>query len=169
MSKEIRFSELVKKSGHPKTVTLWTDPEKNKDFMKAVRQNRVLTVVQQTHGKDFGEVGFHEQPLALYLVFPKTLPAERGAHVIGLKYELIEEPVVSHPARIVPSKRAVPKPAAKEFDVVIERAALLKTTVHVTAKNQAAAKSQALQMVKEQAFDLPHAELQEKTVSVQEI
>ena len=56
MNKEIRFSELVKTAGHPQTVALWTKASKDKAFMKSVRDNRVMTVIQQLHGsrKDFG-------------------------------------------------------------------------------------------------------------------
>lgn len=171
MSKEIRFSELVKRAGRPKTATLWTKPTKDQAFMKAVKQNRVLTVVQAPHHshKDHGEIGFHEQPLAMYLVFPKALPRAADAQVIGLKYELLEEPPVSHPVRPVEPARPAPKPVQKEFEVVVERAALLKTTVHVTAKNRSEASAQALQTVKEQNFDLAQSTIQNKTCSVNEV
>jgi hypothetical protein len=56
MAKEVRFSQLVTASGKPETFTLWTDPKKNSAFMKAARENRVLTIVQKPTGakKDSG-------------------------------------------------------------------------------------------------------------------
>jgi hypothetical protein len=92
--KTIRFSELVKRSGKPETATLWTKPGANPAFMKAVRENRVLTIVQQTTGtkKERGEIGFHEQHSAIYLVFPKPLPKAAGiSEVIGIHYELLAD------------------------------------------------------------------------------
>ena len=74
MEKECRFNELVKESGHPEVVTLWTKPQQDPGFMRAVRENRVLTVVHQRPKKDYGLIGFQLQPLAAYLVFPRPLP-----------------------------------------------------------------------------------------------
>lgn len=47
MGKEVRFAQLVAASGRPQTLTLWTDPKKNPQFMKAVKENRVVTIVQK--------------------------------------------------------------------------------------------------------------------------
>src|ERR1041385_729850 len=89
----IRFNELVKTAGHPEPKLLWSDPRRDRQFMKAVSQNRVLTVIQgpASKKKDFGEIGFHQQPRAAYFVFPKSLPAREG-RVVGIKYDLIEQP-----------------------------------------------------------------------------
>lgn len=83
VAKQIRFSELVKQCGRPETVTLWTKPEDNPPFMKAVRENRVVTLLLKRHGNhpDFGEIAFHQRPNALYLVFANSLPEESGARV----------------------------------------------------------------------------------------
>src|SRR5437660_3086328 len=45
MGKTTRFGDLVRTSGRPQTVTLWTDPRKDRSFSKAVRENRVLTII----------------------------------------------------------------------------------------------------------------------------
>jgi hypothetical protein len=87
---------VVKAAGQPHVVTLWTRPEDDRDFMAAVRANRVLTVRQETTGthKDHGEVGFLREAQAsnLYLVFPKSLKDFEGKRVVGIKYDLLAEP-----------------------------------------------------------------------------
>lgn len=85
----LRFSDLVKTAGMPEPKSLWTDPKTDRDFMRAVKQKRVLTVMQESQRKDFGELGFHQHPGALYFIFPKPLPSEQGK-VIGIKYDLVE-------------------------------------------------------------------------------
>ena len=91
--KEIRFGELVNRAGKPEAVTLWSDPKRDRGFMKAVRENRVVTLIQQPFikKKDFGEIGFHEDPRAAYLIFPKPLHKGEASHVVGIKYELMAE------------------------------------------------------------------------------
>ena len=56
--------------------------------MAAVRQNRVMTLNQETVGnrKDFGLVGFHPGKHASYLIFPKPLSAFNGQRM-GIKYD----------------------------------------------------------------------------------
>jgi hypothetical protein len=91
--KSVRFDALVKSSGQPEQVTLWTKPEDDADFMKAVKQNRVATIVQTNVGtkKDFGVVGFEAKKNAAYLVFPKSVSAEKGSKIVGIKYERLAE------------------------------------------------------------------------------
>jgi hypothetical protein len=62
-TKQIRFVALVKSCGKPEAVTLWTKPEENPAFMKAVRSNRVLTVTPKRVGShsNAGEIGFYWQ------------------------------------------------------------------------------------------------------------
>jgi hypothetical protein len=90
-SKTVRFDQLVKQSGQPEQVTLWTKPEDDRDFMKAVHAGRVVTVLQQNVGtkKDFGIVGFFPKKNAAFLVFPKTLEPDDDTKVIGIKYERV--------------------------------------------------------------------------------
>ncbi|MGN6386869.1 MAG: hypothetical protein ACTHMT_11585, partial [Verrucomicrobiota bacterium] len=58
--KTVRFAELVKKLGKPEQVVLWSALEDDRDFSKAVKERRVVTVFQQNVGskKDYGLVGF---------------------------------------------------------------------------------------------------------------
>ena len=99
MEKRVRFGDLVRASGRPEVHPLWTDPENDREFTRAVRQKRVLTVLPQpgSKKKDFGEVGFHKRSRAIYLLFPRRLSPVTGARVTGINYELLEEPAVSDP------------------------------------------------------------------------
>jgi hypothetical protein len=94
MEKRIRFGDLVRNSGRPSVWTLWADPRKDRAFTKAVRENRVLTVIQEPASKhrDYARIGFHRQQYASYLVFPKRLPKDSDSRVIGIHYELVQEP-----------------------------------------------------------------------------
>jgi hypothetical protein len=91
--KKIRFGDLVRESGRPSTIELWTPPEKNKELQRAIRANRILTIQRSNVGnkRDVGEVGFRKQPGSLYLVFPRALQVTRGP-VIGINYDLLEQP-----------------------------------------------------------------------------
>src|ERR1043165_3428924 len=108
MAKTIRFGDLVRSSGRPRTVTLWTKPQDSPSLTSAIKKNRVLTVVQEAGKKDHGLMGFKQLPGALYLEFPRPLPHEKEeAKVIGINYQLIDEPTVPKKDRVKLSK---PKP-----------------------------------------------------------
>src|SRR5688572_32734665 len=91
--KTVRFTQLIERAGKPVSVTLWTAPEDDRNFSKAMHEERVLTVIQRNVGPkaDYGLVGFFKQPLATYLVFPKKLPYEPETKVVGIKYEQLAE------------------------------------------------------------------------------
>lgn len=91
--KPIRFGDLVRNSGRPHTLALWTEPKKMGELQKAIRTNRVLTVWQPNVGtkRDVGIIGFKQGPLSSYLIFPRPLPADKGQSVIGINYLLIDE------------------------------------------------------------------------------
>jgi hypothetical protein len=91
-TKTLRFTALVQEAGQPEAANLWTRPEADKPFMKAVRENRVLTVKQENLGssKDFGVVGFLREKNVSYLVFPKALDKFKDRRVIGIKYDLVQ-------------------------------------------------------------------------------
>ncbi len=101
MEKRSRFGDLVRESGRPQPFTLWADPKQDRSFSQAVKANRVLTVIQEPGSKhrDFGIIGFHEQPHASYLVFPRALPKNNDSRVIGINYQLVELPAVTNPVR----------------------------------------------------------------------
>jgi hypothetical protein len=89
-------------------VTLWTDPRQDKGFQAAVRQNRVLTVKQETVGsrKDFGVPGFFQEPHVAYWVFPKPLDDFADKRIIGIDYSLLESPKVKDPVDFKSFQRA---------------------------------------------------------------
>src|SRR6185369_5831242 len=174
--KEIRFQQLIKTAGRPTVVTLWTDPKLDRPFMRAVKENRVLTLIQEptSKRKDFGQTGFHPAPHASYLVFPKSLPPQ--SRVVGIKYELIDQPKVSDrvstrdlkPARGKKVKPPKSRRAARTFDVLIRRLAVVETSVTVPARDKGSARRQALEQVKREPFDLSRAVVQNETRAVDE-
>ena len=177
----IRFRDLVKSAGTPEPKSLWTDPKNDRDFRRAVKQNRVLTVVQESSRKDFGELGFRQHPGALYFVFPKPLPAGEGK-VIGIKYDLVEagEPADELSAeelkRAAKAKRAKlreaktePKkaePVVKTFRVAVRRVAVMEMSLAVDARSKAEARRKAAEVLKEQGFDSGKARIQDEIKSV---
>jgi hypothetical protein len=104
----VRFAKVVQAAGKPEVVSLWIKPERDKTFMSAVRQNRVMTVKQETVGsaKDFGIVGFLREKNVSYLIFPNSLKKFEDRRIVGIKYDLIETPA--------PIGRVIkPEPASK--------------------------------------------------------
>jgi hypothetical protein len=90
----VRFAKVVEAAGNPEIVSLWTKPERDKGFMAAVRQNRVMTIKQETVGssKDFGVADFLREKNVSYLVFPESLNEFKARRIVGIKYDLIETP-----------------------------------------------------------------------------
>jgi hypothetical protein len=113
----VRFAQVVKECGRPEPVTLWTDPKKDPDFQAANRQQRIMTVIQETVGakKDFGLVGFHRSEHASYWKFPKPLGDFGGKRVIGIKYDMLNVPKPKDPVSLTaePAKKASPKDREK--------------------------------------------------------
>lgn len=160
----IRFRELVKSSGKPEPKSLWVDPRRDRQFTRAVKQNRVLTIVPaaQAHQKEFGEIGFRQIPHANYFIFPRPLPSG-GAKVIGINYDLIGEAIpkdavsreelekAARPARRARlEKRGPPE---KTFNVRIRTVAVTESRVRIKARDKTAAKAKAGDLAKEERFD----------------
>lgn len=169
MERKLRFGDLVRSSGRPKSKTLWTDPNKDTTFSQAIRQNRVMTVMQApiTKQKDFGRIGFHSQPYASYLVFPRPLPKEPDSRIIGINYQLLEEPEVTGPvfngAKSKPKKSPVNRePMQKTFKVTIQRTATIKRSIEVTAPDRKSAEQEALNTLRSHPFDVREASIQDK-------
>jgi hypothetical protein len=180
----IRFRDLVKQSGKPEVKSLWSDPKEDRQFMRAVKQNRVLTIVQEPTAKkaDFGEIGFRQGPHASFFVFPKPLPTE-NAKVIGIKYDLIEE---SAPRDVISpenlkrlgtsrssrrhtrieakgrpgSKRSgESRPVEEKFRFQIRTEAVLERTVEVQARSRLEAQTKAEEAAKGQGIDWDKARI----------
>jgi cytosine deaminase len=108
--KTARFADVVKKAGTPEVLTLWSDPRNDKEFQRAVRAHRVITVHQTVVGakKDFGEVGFHPGANVAYWLFPKSLEEFEGRRIVGIDYDLLPREVETGTAS---AKKKSAKPA----------------------------------------------------------
>ena len=90
----------------------FSDPEKDKDFMRAAKEERVVTVKQDptSKQKDFGIVGFLKEKFATYLVFSRSLGEYSGQRVVGIKYDLLKSVDVADqvifPGRKLPNQRS---------------------------------------------------------------
>lgn len=99
--KAVRFAEVVRQSGRPRVHALWVAPADDPEFARARRTDRVMTITHPAGGKaDVGYVGFEpaRRPRTEYLVFPKSLRAFDGQRVIGVKFDLVEQPPMVSPA-----------------------------------------------------------------------
>ena len=91
--KTARFSEMVARSGRPEIHLSWTEPTADRTLQAANKQSRVLTVHQKVRGaqKDFGVVGIEPGRDVQFLVFPKSLRRYAGRHVVGIRYDLLDD------------------------------------------------------------------------------
>ena len=94
--KRIRFTNVVARSGTPHAHTLWVSPEKDSELKQALKANRVMTIVQTAGGgkADYGTIGFdrtHAQG-AQILIFEKSLRIFEDAKIIGIDFDLVEQP-----------------------------------------------------------------------------
>jgi hypothetical protein len=132
--------------------------------MKAVKENRVLTVIHQrlNNKKDYGRIGFKLQPQAAYLVFPKPLPGDHDAKVIGIHYELlVQSKTTVQGKRLLGQKRTARSPKRQKricsFQVLIRRTAIFETTLSVVARNKKEAQDQAIAASRREPFDASRA------------
>lgn len=172
MDKKLRFGDLVRNSGRPQIITLWTEPGKNHALTRAIKGNRLLTIIQQPGKRDYGRIGFQMQPGASFLLFPRALPKEPDATVVGVNYQLVEEPAVADPIRPEHTKSSRPakakpeerKPTMQRCAVRVRQTATIEKELDVKAPNQATAEKQALERVKKEAFDLDKASVRAEAV-----
>ena len=172
MEKKLRFGDLVRKAGRPQVVTLWTDPRRDRSFTRAIQQNRVLTVLRQpaTQHADFGNIGFQQQREALYLVFPRPLPENRDSRVVGINYQLLEEPEAPG-VKPAPAKREKPppkpKPVGRRFTIKVRRTATLESDIEVDAENRQDAEKRAMQRMEREPFRLNQAAIHDAVVRIE--
>jgi len=182
-AKSVRFDNLVKDLGRPEQLILWTAPEQNPPFMKAVHQNRVVTILQPNVGtkKDFGVVGFLKKRNVAFLTFPKPIPYSSGSKVVGIKYQHIAE---SQPKGDVykPSRNGKPgiplreklartsglkpahrekklKPEPKHFQATAVLTARQTVDLKAEASTATEAKRLLREKMEEQKMDLDRSEL----------
>ena len=190
----VRFASVVEAAGKPVPYTLWTDPARDSEFQKALREQRVMTVLRRRSKPDAALVGYSKKDNALYLVFAKTLQRFRDRRIVGLKYDLLTEPkpkgkpvrfqrgksAARGPAPAKPVKAAAlerkmaEKPVAMpkgdaliRFRVKARMLVALDREVDVEAKNRHQARDHALKILKEQPvnFSARPTEIRIKKIS----
>jgi hypothetical protein len=93
--KTVRFAQVVERAGEPHVHTLWLPPDKDPELKRAAAAHRVMTIEPGASGKtDVGVVGFDPQQrkTGQLLIFPKSLKRFEGARVVGIKFDLVEQP-----------------------------------------------------------------------------
>jgi hypothetical protein len=91
--KTVRFSQIVAAAGRPRAHTLWVAPDRDPEFKRARAAHRVMTIAHLAGRTDAGIVGFDpKQGASEFLIFPKSLKAFEGARVVGVKFDLVEQP-----------------------------------------------------------------------------
>ncbi len=98
--KTIRFTEVVEQCGRPHAHALWVAPDDDPEFLRARKADRVMTVEPTPGGKaDVGKVGFAPDPEKgnLFLIFPRSLKAFHGTRIIGIKFDLVDQPATLTP------------------------------------------------------------------------
>ncbi|QYM78395.1 hypothetical protein K0B96_13980 [Horticoccus luteus] len=111
-TKSVRFSQVVARSGAPELHSLWLAPAKDAAFQKALKSDRVMTVLTAAGGAhtEHGVVGYESGPRAQFLVFPRSLKAFAGRRVVGIKYDLLQEPAGGESFRPPEPRRKAPPP-----------------------------------------------------------
>lgn len=118
MAGTVRFSRIVAACGQPHVHTLWAKPEQDPELQRACTAHRVMTVHAKRHQTAVGVAGFARpvQTGDQYLVFPKSLRRFEGKRVVGVKFDLIEQPELAsvdlHAWKRPPSHSRKKKPAA---------------------------------------------------------
>jgi hypothetical protein len=190
---QVRFSKVIETGGQPEVYLPFSDPEKDKAFMRAAREVRVVTIRQDptSKRKDFGIVGYvTKEKYATYLIFPKTLKAVEGQRVIGIDYDVLQSAEMriggkaAVPKRPGPKKAKVPKvesepkpkqdkpkpqpkpePQPKAFTVHVRVTITRDQVVEVRAWNATEAKANALKEV-EQARDFDRDRMSAKVLKL---
>ena len=120
--KTARFATIVERCGPPALHVLWQAPERDTTLQSALKNNRVMTVHQETRGtkKDYGVVGFTGDAQAQLLIFPKSLQRFAGTRVVGISYDLLakETPSTTVPVSLEKPRGRKRKPAQEQEDVV---------------------------------------------------
>lgn len=93
-SKTVRFTRVVERSGQPQSHALWLPPDKDPEFKRALAAHRVMSVQPRRGKTDQAFVGFDEQRSkgGQFLIFPKSLKPFEGAEIVGIKFDLVEQP-----------------------------------------------------------------------------
>jgi hypothetical protein len=175
MGDSVRFSEIVKTAGKPEIYLPLTDPRRDRNFMRAVQEERVLSLKQKPTEtrKDFGVVGYVAERFVSYLVFSRPLTSFKGKRVIGIKYEVMDEAPLSASKASGKTRgrslepKATPKPLRprKFFTATVRLTASNEIQVTVKAPNEKEARAKAVAAARDQA-DLSSAEVEAELLRV---
>ncbi len=121
--KTVRFTSVVEQCGRPEVYLLFD--ANDAVFKKALEQQRVMTIEEQGSGPVQAQVGYDPTRRGQILLFPRSLKKFAGARLVGIKFELLEQPParkakservpLSHPA---PKRKAVPPPKPARDKVI---------------------------------------------------
>ena len=89
-TKTARFAQIVEKAGKPEVYTLWQKPAQDRHLQSEIKNSRVMTILKTGGGSEFGMVGFKEQKVASYLIFPKALKRFENRRIIGINWDLVK-------------------------------------------------------------------------------
>ena len=172
-NKTARFKELVEKCGTPEAFTPWVDPKRDPHFQSAWRENRVLSVQQNSgNAKDFGVVGFHKDNNVAYLLFPKPLTEFEGRKVVGIAYDAVHTPPrgpVVKPSAGKKKSHQRPSPGTKSFSVTICVTAQIEYSETVNATSSAAARQAAIKAAESRDVDWSSAEVTRTIVGIKSL
>lgn len=171
--KKTRFAKIVETSGKPQPYTLWTAPEKDAVFRKALKDDRVMTILHEPTAarKETAVVGFVEKPSALFLVFPRSVEAFRDQQIVGLKYNLLAAPPPrGKPVKSSrkPSTPARPKPEKPlpSFRVVLRATSTIELEQQLQTPSATDARRLALNNFDPKAVDFGSGRITTKVVKV---
>jgi hypothetical protein len=172
-TKTARFTALVQRAGKPETLLLWQDPKKDPAFQDALHGNRLLTVLREPHGKEYGVVGFKRNKTASYLVFPRPLRGFDGKRIVGIKYEQVapSKPVGKPIKPTEKQSRSTPAPRpqiskARQFEVTLRVTAIGEETFVVDATSSHEARRAALQAAEQKTPDLGKAKITRRVARI---
>jgi hypothetical protein len=172
-TKTARFTAVVQKAGRPQTFVLWQDPKKDPSFQSALQQERVMTVMREPKGKEYGLAGFKRSKAATYHIFPKKLAAFEGKRIVGIKYEElaptrpIGKPVKEEESKPEAKPRAVAaQPRTRQYEVTLRVTAVINESFLVDAGSNAEAKRAAQAASAEKTPDISKAKLTRRVAKV---
>jgi hypothetical protein len=116
-AKTVRFAAIVKKAGPPVSYLLWSEPDKDPKFKRALKEHQVMTIHREVRGphKDHGEVGYLPDRHAQFLVFPKSLRRFEEKRIVGIDYDLLAGEMSGGTPALV-AKRARPPAVTKSAE-----------------------------------------------------
>jgi len=178
--KTVRFASVVEACGVPEFYLPLQNPENEKSFVKALKEKRVMTVKQETVGtqKDFGRVGYFKEKNISLLIFPKNLRAYKGTRVVGIKYDLVQNPEPKKADLFEPKKATAQKqptskrskaPETKRYRVTIQAQAVLLLSHEVKAATPKEAEQKALDLTFNEPIDFSKADISTKRIKTQRL